>query len=276
MPIALYASYLRVYSPTATFSDAERARWAAQGGSGALDRPAAVGLERARALRAVVSPGALLAELRGPADEAEPALVEVVDGITYLCPLRTRVRVWESILDFREGLAPATAGLFLGEHVVRAAATRLREWRDQAAVPVIHVRCQPWSVPLAWFLLFAPADREAAGTAVRYVTPMSQARRRVAKALRLLVRTIPQAPTVATLALVGRWLEEFHPHSRVELDYGQLASLMSPQALAEDTSVADLREAMHELGHGNAVPAARAYERVLARWRPLVARATAS
>lgn len=284
MAVAVYASYLRVYSPLATFSAVERARWAASGGGAAASWAGALGQERQRALRAAVRPASLLAELAGPADDGEQALLEVVDGITYACPLRTRVRIWESILELREGLPAPTAALFLGEHLVRAARSRLREWREEASSPVVHVRCQPWLVPLAWFVPFAPADREAGAATgpatgpatVRYVTPMSQARRRVGKALRLLVRTIPQAPTVARLALLGRWLEEFHPHSRVELDYGLLATLLTPRELAEDTSVADLGEALRELGHGDPAAAARAYERVLARWRPLAARATAS
>jgi hypothetical protein len=38
------------------------------------------------------------------------------------------------------------------------------------------------------------------------------------------------------LAEVGRWLEDFHPYSLVELDYGELVQLFSDDALSSDQS----------------------------------------
>jgi hypothetical protein len=111
---------------------------------------------------------------------------------------------------------------------------------------------------------------------LRYVTAMSGARRRVARALSLLRRRLPEAPTVAGLEQLGRWLEQFHPHSRVELDYGGLVALMDDEALRSDTSVADLAESLVALGEERAEEALAAYERVLSRWRPLQSLETAS
>ena len=38
----------------------------------------------------------------------------------------------------------------------------------------------------------------------------------------------------------GRWLEHFHPHSAVELDYGGLVQLLDDEELEADTSAADV------------------------------------
>ena len=42
---------------------------------------------------------------------------------------------------------------------------------------------------------------------------------------------------------MARWLEEFHPHSLVELDYGGLVHLMDDETLQADESVAELAAA---------------------------------
>jgi hypothetical protein len=87
---------------------------------------------------------------------------------------------------------------------------------------------------------------------------------------------LPEAPTVAGLEQLGRWLEEFHPHSRVELDYGGLVDLLDDEALREDSSVADIAAALSALTENRGEEATVAYERVLARWRPLQSLETAS
>ena len=47
-----------------------------------------------------------------------------------------------------------------------------------------------------------------------------------------------RAGVAGGLVRVGRWLEEIHPHSLVELDYGGLVHLASDDALCGDQSVA--------------------------------------
>ena len=111
---------------------------------------------------------------------------------------------------------------------------------------------------------------------MRFIAPMSAARRRTARALATLRRALPEAPTVAGLEQLGRWLEEFHPHSRVELDYGGLVELLDDDALRDDSSVADLATALAALTDGRGSDAMEAYEGVLARWRPMQALETAS
>ena len=70
---------------------------------------------------------------------------------------------------------------------------------------------------------------------------------------------------------LGRWLEEFHPRSLVELDYGDLVHLLDDTELMQDESARDVTLALALLGEGDAERAATAYGRVTARMQALQA-----
>ena len=284
-----FTTHLRVYEPLAAFPASERARWEAytaeaRATGGLLDGPAAVRAEHATALAALVRP---VLEV-GP----EQALVRVHDGLAYVCPLDTQRRVLESLLEFRDGLADIVADAFVpralaerAEAELSALATARAGAESPEADPrPAHVVTATWHVPLAWFLLVeasevtvvpgtGPGDPERSVTCA---TTMASARRRAARALDLLRRTIPEAPTVRGLEAAARWLEEFHPYSRVEVDYGDLVHVLGDDFLAYDTSVADLTEGMALLRSGDGPGAAAVYERVVTRWRPVQAKETSS
>ncbi len=129
----------------------------------------------------------------------------------------------------------------------------------------LHILGSMWTVPLAWFVPFAASDRwlalgarEQRARALIYTTAMSRARRRVARGLATLRGAVTghQAaawePVLAEaeLADVGRWLEDFHPHSLVELDYGGLVHLASDDALSGDQSAAEVGAALEGLARG--------------------------
>jgi hypothetical protein len=271
----LHAAWLRVYEPLAAFPESERAGWLARVRSGELsDRKGAAEREHDLALRAAVRRRVSVAG----GEQDHQALAEVVDGITYLCPLALQQRVWEAAVTVREGHPPLLADALLSRELAEEARLGLAAARagTGAALPRTHVRCAPWAVPLAWFMLVDVGDRCPERDEVRYLTTLGAARRRATQALAVLQRTIPEAPTVQALVAVAGWLEGFHRQSRVELDYGSLAELLSPQERQQDLSPGDLAEALRELTAGRALPAAAAYERVLARWRPLQSRENSS
>jgi hypothetical protein len=93
----------------------------------------------------------------------------------------------------------------------------------------------------------------------------------VARALAVLRRTLEDGPVVDGVEHLGRWLEEFHPHSFVELDYGGLVHLLDDDALRSDESAADIAEATAALGRSDADGVTAAYERVVMRWRAIAA-----
>jgi hypothetical protein len=75
----------------------------------------------------------------------------------------------------------------------------------------------------------------------------------------------PQA--AGDLAEVGRWLEDFHPYSLVELDYGGLVHLVSDDALCDDQSVAEIRVGIDGAARGECELAAVMNMRAHNRWR---------
>ena len=268
------AAYLRVFEPLVAFPDEQReyfTRLRTEQNS-LTDRRAAERVERDAAILATVRPTLELPD--------GPVLLEQVDGLAYVCPLQTRLRALVAAGEFRDGLARPIADAFLPAPLADEAESELDQLRRKTPDLKMHVVSCTYLVPLPWFVAFDPSDRVLVTgngpRSLRYVTAMSGARRRVARALSVLRRQIPEAPTVAGLEQLGRWLEEFHPHSRVELDYGGLVDLLDDDALRKDTSVADLAAALGALTEGRGDEAMHAYEEVLTRWRPLQSLETAS
>ena len=71
------------------------------------------------------------------------------------------------------------------------------------------------------------------------------------------------------LAEVGRWLEDFHPYSLVELDYGGLVQVLSDDALSSDHSAAEIAAAIDGVAKGERELALAMYRRAHSRWRGL-------
>jgi hypothetical protein len=294
------AAFLRVYEPLSAFGRTERARWEAYAAS--ADRPRradALEAEREDALRRIIA----LPPIVAPARESNHAYVRWADGTTYVCPWQTRLRSWLALGRLRATAAPPLADAFVPDQADRAAEDFAR-WERKEQASRVYIQSSTWSVPPTWFVPFAPterwlvlgtaSDREsgrpATASATRtliYATTMAQARRRVARALATVRRvpgtalgadpddgTLGPADLVrATVALeeIGRWLEEFHPHSLVELDYGGLVQLLDDDALRADQSVAEVSATVSALASREFELAAAMYQRLRARWRDLEA-----
>ncbi|MEU8520308.1 hypothetical protein [Streptomyces sp. NBC_01216] len=266
-----YTSYLRVYEPLAAFPEAERDHWA-------------------RYARRAETPGAQeelrrsLADLLPtppvpvPVHESGDAFVALVDGVVVVCPWRTRLRGWLALSELDGTLPPTVLDAMLPP-VVRAQVTADHErWRERNPDARPWIRTALWQVPVRWFTLFADEEREyvpgtdgpgARATVFRYRTPMVQARRRLARALRTLRESLDEGPLTEGLVEVGRWLEEFHPRALVELDYGGLVHALSPERLTEDRSAADVAEGIAALRDGDGEGASEAYGRLAERWRAI-------
>lgn len=290
------AAYLRVYEPLSAFGPAERAQWAAYAASAERPRRAsALAAEHAEALRRLIA----LPPIVAPAQESRHAYVRWANGITYICPWQTRLRSWLALSKLRATAGPLMSDAFAPRQAELAAEDFAR-WEGREGPRRVYIQTGAWSVPLSWFVPFAPTERwlvlgtpaagvsrgpaTAAGTrTLVYATAMSQARRRVARSLAT-ARRIPGGrrtePGRATAALlrvgdeleeIGRWLEEFHPHALVELDYGGLVQLLDDDALRGDQSAAEVSAAVTALANGELELAAAMYQRLRARWRALEA-----
>ena len=164
--------------------------------------------------------------------------------------------------------------------VTRAAAEADRE-RWLAGHPDARpwILTSRWEVPVRWFLPFGDEDRcfVPGGTdgegvegergrpaALFYLVPM-------ARAYRALREAVPEGELVRGAEQVGRWLEEFHPRSLVELDYGGLVHLLGPERLLADRSAGELEDGLRALRAGDTAEALRAYGELTVRWRRVLA-----
>jgi hypothetical protein len=274
-----YVAYLRVYEPLAAFTDAERARWQDYA-DGAPSRPVLMAREHEAAVAATLSTPPRL-EVCADHD----GYVRHLDGLTYVCPLRLQVRTWEALADFRSGLPDELSAAFVPPHVAEAAEMAYDGWLAAHPDDKVGIRSATWQVPVPWLVLFEPderrlvlGERRSVGAApaqtgldraLVYLTAISRARRRAAKALAVVRRAFADGPAVDALEDVARWLEEFHPHALVELDYGGLVHLLDDDDLAADASVARVNEALEELGRGDVEAAGRTYAEIVAHWRRL-------
>jgi hypothetical protein len=277
-----YAAYLRVYEPLNAFPEPEKSIWAAYAVSD--KRPKRVGaldVEHMHALRRLIAVPPIVAPLR----ESRDAYVRRAEDVTYVCPWETRLRSWLAFDRFRAGMSERLAEMFVPQRVAEQSDFAFDGWKRQSRTLTPHILSSTWQVPLAWFVPFVAAERwlvlgghdETAGggpttaTPVRtliYVTPMVQARRRVARARAAVRRhTGDGGIDLGEIESVGRWLEEFHPHSLVELDYGGLVHLLDDAALRADESVAEIAAAITGMETGQAELAVAMHKRVIARWR---------
>jgi hypothetical protein len=218
-------------------------------------------------------------------DGTDHAYVREMDGLTYVCPWRLQVRAWDALDSFRSQLPDELRDAFFPAALSAAAEDARDVWRETNPNVKAGILTAAWQVPVSWFLAFEPSERRlvlgerrtdgrpATGLdrALVYLTAMSRARRRIAKALRVVRRVFGEGPATGAIEEVGRWLEDFHPHSLVELDYGGLVHLVDDEALSEDTSVADVNEALERLTAGDLPAAGQCYERVVSRWRSVAA-----
>lgn len=265
-----YAAYLRVYEPLAAFPEPERTHWYRYAAAGP-GRTAQDELRQSLAGLTAVPPVPV------PVRESGDAFVAVVDGVTHVCPWRTRLRGWQALEALEELLPEPVLEAVLPAWIRSAATTEYEEWRAENPDARPWIRSATWHVPVRWFVLFDDAERtyepsgggESKQPVLRYRTPMVQARRRTARALRVLKESLDEGPLVEGLVEVGRWLEEFHPRSMVELDYGGLVHIIPENGLAEDHSAADTAEGLAALREGDSTRAGEAYERLAERWRSI-------
>ncbi|WP_330174967.1 hypothetical protein OG875_16350 [Streptomyces sp. NBC_01498] len=263
-----YASYLRVYEPLAAFPEPERSHWARYA---ARDRTLTAQDELRRSLADLLP----TPPVPVPVHESAEAFVTELDGVLCVCPWRTRLRGWLALESLGDTLPKPLLEAVLPAVVREQASADFEQWRERNPDARPWIRTAIWQVPVRWFTLFADDEREyrayeeegSVAPALRYRTPMVQARRRLARALKAMRESVDEGPLIDGLTDVGRWLEEFHPRSLVELDYGGLVHALTGPQLADDRSAADVAAGIAALRAGDGEAAGEAYERLAERWR---------
>jgi hypothetical protein len=256
-------AYLRVYEPLAAFDAEERAAWQSYAGQ-AAPRSQRLTAENRDALAGVLS----IPPRPVPSDEPCEAFVLEAGGTVNVCPVQARLRSWMALGRFRDGLPDTLLHAFVPPASLERAEADHARWGHPGASVPLRILTATWSVPIHWFVPFTPADREVRLDTAEVVlrTRMSAARRRVGRSLRTLRRSVGEIAYVEDLEDVGRWLEDFHPRSWLELDYGGLVRCLGPDGLAGDRSVEEVAEALEALADGDEPSATAAYRSVVDRW----------
>lgn len=282
-----YAAYLRVYEPLTAFSPQDRKIWTAYAES--RDRPRRAGaleVEHGESIRRLLS----VPPVPAPHRESPNAYLRRVEEMLYVCPWQSRLRSWLAFASFRGSLPVKLAHRFVPQAIVEQIADDFDRFKRADTSMRTHIRTSTWHIPTPWFVPFDSAERwlvlgreetkpgeppasttTAPPRNMLYVTSMAQARRRVARALVVIRRHVDDMTALMGVEDVGRWLEEFHPHSLVELDYGGLVHLMNDETLRADLSVAELGAALTGLDNGQEELAFAMYQRVTLRWRSIQA-----
>jgi len=257
-------AYLRVFRRLDSFQEAERAQWErfiAAGGPPPTHRP--VYRDEPTERRGHVG---LLASAEG-----EYADIRFVDGVHYVCPWRTRLRILAGILSLRESGPQEMLETLIPEAEARRAARELARMKRRNPTVVPAILQSPWHVPVRWFVLVDDAERRLVETPggdfrLYYWTPVAEARRRAERALQILRRS-ELAPIAEPVRELAEWLTSFPPRSMVELDYGAVSTLFSWDELDNDHSGRDIQQAVEAVGRtGGMAEAAELYQTVINRW----------
>ena len=260
--IVFPCAYLRVYQPLDAFPADERAHWERYLVSGRGSKP----VRPVYRQQHTVPEGRL--GLLSPV-EGDHAEVLFEDGVTYVCPWRTKLRLLASLLSLRESTAPEMVDALVTEAEARRAARELARLRRRGSTAVPFILQSPWHVPIRWFVLFDDEDRRVAEEGgeyrLRYRATVASTRKRVERAVGIIRRSElePMAELVGDLA---RWLAAFDARSIVVLDYAGVSALFGWDELDNDHSARDIQEALSALGDGDVTRSGELYQAVAARW----------
>ncbi|MGO3151695.1 MAG: hypothetical protein ACTIJJ_03615 [Galactobacter sp.] len=257
-------AYLRVFSPLRAFDDTDQLliREQPPRSRQAFESEARTAL-LSRVTRAVTDPF--------PHETTESYRVlhaRTPDGTaSFWCPDQLPLRAGSSAGILEENIPTVLTEAILPDAAVEAHAERLQEqgmWLDDE---LVFTQEAVWGIPLAWFSLFdedEPVeidDVDELLTSARIHTTLTLALERAHRTATLLAQAADELPLVDELVNLMDWLEDFHPDSMVELDYGLLARLVWP-----DESVGDLHAGVEALAEGDVTTAAAAHHRLVRRW----------
>lgn len=251
---------LRVFQPLEAFPAHEQAHWERYIlGGGMVRPPRPVYRQRTTAPH--------LGFLHPAAGEG--ALVKLVEGRYFVCPLRTRMRVLAGLLAFREAAPFEGSEAFLPRDAAKRASKELSRLRRRNPGHVASVMQSPWHVPVRWFVLFDDEERRIAEREGRhrlsYLTTARRAIRRAERAIPALRRS-DLGPVADLIVELHQWLMSFDPHALVELDYDGLCDFMTWDELDDDRSARDVQEAIRALSSDEMPRSAELYQGVISRW----------
>jgi hypothetical protein len=292
-------AYLRVYEPLLALSDPPDERLRAAVAAAKLRRADAGSREQAMWLKSqVAAPRRLLpAELAD--GRAAPSLLtdvlvldpaDVPSGKSangpFVCPLELRARSAAALVSFLGDAHPALKNVVLDEGGFTPEAIRSRTKSAMAdlSTAAAHTLSTTWTVPLPWFVLIDPDERKLVLGGGRddpkremsWRTTLADAQHRGREAGELLEQTFGDSGPGRVLFETRRWLDNFHPDSVVELDYGGLVQLFADAVLEADSTADEVHDILDALRSGNVEELAELFSDLREFWGDLAGRERAN
>lgn len=270
-----YVSYLRVYEPLDSFSDAQQLAILEQR---SRERDLTDTIEHEQSLRRVMR------SVSDPFPHHEPDLVRVthfpsLNGTTapFYCPNQLAARTTLAAESLDQSLRGPLIDVLVPEVAREAHQARLDLDTFTDSVAKLHTRSATWGVPFAWFALIHEDDLtevvedDGRVTTVRITARIGDCIDRGRRSVAQLAIGAPEMDLLDELTEIVEWLEIFRRDAVVEVDYGPVADRVFP-----DDSPMDVRLGIESLAEADMTGAAASYRRLASRWIPIRQLARAS
>ena len=293
-----FAAYLRVYEPLRALGDPPDERLRAAVAAAKLRRTDVGAREQSMWLKSQVAvPRRLLPAELADGRPAPSLLTDVLvlapadlpEGATdepLVCPLELRARSAASLVTFLSDAHPALKNVvleqsgFTQEQVKSRAKAAMSDLTTSAA----HTLSTTWTVPLPWFVLIDPDDRKLVlgesradpSRELSWRNTLADAQHRAREAGELLEQTFGDSGPGRVLFETRRWLDNFHPDSVLELDYGGLVQLFPDAMLEADTTAEEVHDILGALRSGNVEELAELFSDLREFWGDVAARERAN
>lgn len=297
-----FAAYLRVYEPLLALGDPPDQRLRDAVAAAKLHRTSAGEREQTLWLRSQVAaprrlfpaelpdgrpaPSVLTDVLVLDPQEIPPGRKAEVGPGPLVCPLEVRARSAASLVSFLGDAHPALKQAVLDAtgHTQDRIRSRAKAAMVDLTTTAAHTLSTTWSIPLPWFVLIDPDERKlelGSGQAdpvreLSWRTSLADAKERAREAGDLLEATLGDSGPGRVLYETTRWMENFHPGSVVELDYGGLVQLFSDAVLEADSTAEEVHDILEALRSGNVDDLAELFTELREFWSDLAARERAN
>jgi hypothetical protein len=266
-----YVASLRIYEPFESFNLRNQSFWSTE-----FSNLQTIFEEQNESLRKTITLNYSYSKIDG-------AHFLEIDNKKYVSPWSTAIRNYNTFDNFTNSLPSSITKYFIPKVINDSMQNTLQSIEDK----VSHILSSTWSIPPRWFALFTPEERTRGvgdnGHFSILRTSISSAKDRCTFTHQAVKSAFGEGMVEGEIAELLAWLEIFDRQSIVELDYGGLATFLHNSLLSNgesgleaDSSIEDVNSSIAGLASGDGALAGKGYERLVTRWRRVVALESAS